>query len=257
MRTIYAVGDSHGFIDQIDRALALIEADGGPEARIVFLGDYVDRGPDSRAVIDRLMAGLRDGRDWHPIRGNHDRMFTRFVRGGVTMDPWMTSGMTWLHDRLGGQTTLGSYFEVPDHPEIDLFGKHAVFADQTAELAKMARRHVPETHLAFLENLPLVHEEPGLFFVHAGVNPKRPLGMQDEDDLLWIRDGWLDHRGALPSLVIHGHTALDTPQHHGNRVNLDGGAGYGRPLVPVAIETDVTHHSVFALSETGRKLLAP
>ena len=87
MNPIYAVGDIHGYLDQLDRALALIQADGGPDAQIVFVGDYTDRGPDSRGVIQRLLDGVNAGRPWHVLRGNHDRMFTRFVRDDTSRLP--------------------------------------------------------------------------------------------------------------------------------------------------------------------------
>lgn len=257
MQTIYAVGDIHGYLGQMHRALDLIDRDGGSDAPVVFLGDYVDRGPNSRGVVETLMQGMADGRPWRALRGNHDRMFSRFVRGGVTADPMIKSGKTWLHDRLGGQTTLASYFDYTPHPEIDAFGVDPVLATATQALQEQAAMAVPEEHLVFLEGLPLTIEEPGLLFVHAGINPKVPFGMQDEEDLLWIRDGWLTYTGLLRALVVHGHTALEYPQHHGNRVNLDGGAGYGRPLVPVAIETDGQSHRLYSLDEAGRKPLLP
>jgi len=256
MRTLYAIGDIHGQLGALDHALSLIAQDGGANASIIFLGDYVDRGADSRAVIDLLIDGFAT-RNWRGVRGNHDRMFTRFVRDAVTMDPRIKSNLTWLHPRLGGTTTLASYFDVPDHPALEDFGRDPSLKGPTEALAKQARAIIPDDHLAFLDGLPLMIEEPGLIFVHAGINPRLPLGLQDEDDLIWIRDGWLDYTGPLRTLVVHGHTALDRPQHHGNRVNLDGGAGYGRPLVPVAIETDGTVHRFFTLSASGRSPLNP
>jgi serine/threonine protein phosphatase 1 len=109
MDPIYAIGDIHGQKEMLDQALSLIAADGGEDAEIVFLGDYTDRGPDSRAVIETLIAGRDAKRNWHFIKGNHDRLFTRFVREGREHDPRVKSGISWLNRRLGGSTTLASY----------------------------------------------------------------------------------------------------------------------------------------------------
>ena len=255
-RSLYAIGDVHGQLTALERALDLITHDGGPDAQIIFLGDYTDRGPQSRQVIERLMT-LFQRPNIRGVRGNHDRMFSRFVRAGITMDAQIKSGRTWLDPKLGGNTTLQSYFDIPSDPDLALYGSDPALDAATQALAETARAHVPAAHLDFLDALPLMIEEPGLLFVHAGVNPKVPFGMQDEEDLLWIRDGWLDYTDPLRSLVVHGHTALDAPVHHGNRVNLDGGAGYGRPLVPVVIDTDGTRHDFYTLSEAGRTPLRP
>lgn len=252
MRTIYAIGDIHGQMEALTRALDLIHDDGGAEADIVFLGDYTDRGPDSRGVVETLIDGISSGKNWRAIRGNHDRLFSNFVRHAITTDPRIKSPIAWLNPRLGGQTTLRSYFDLPEGAEYDPYGYDGAFLAETQALSDLAKQHVPTAHLDFLDALPLTIEDDGLFFVHAGIDPKRPFGMQDPEDLLWIRDGWLDFTGPLRHLVVHGHTALDTPQHHGNRVNLDGGAGYGRPLVPTAIEIADGRHRFFTLSEAGR-----
>ncbi|MEL6641673.1 MAG: metallophosphoesterase, partial [Pseudomonadota bacterium] len=106
---IYALGDIHGQKRMLDNALALIEADGGPDAKIVFLGDYTDRGPDSKGVLDLLIAGQNDGRNWHFIKGNHDRFFSHWVQFGREHDPRVKSGISWLNPRLGGTATIASY----------------------------------------------------------------------------------------------------------------------------------------------------
>lgn len=244
---IYAIGDIHGQIGQLHRALALIENEGGREARIVFVGDYTDRGADSRAVVETLMQGAAEGRNWVILRGNHDRMFTRFVRGGVIDDPAIASGKGWLHYHLGGVATLRSYgLAVPEADEIR-------DPAQVADLAAAARDAVPEAHLTFLESRPLMHQEGELLFVHAGLRPGVPLTEQDEEDLIWIRKGWLEDTRDHGAMVVHGHTALDHPQHHGNRINIDGGAGYGRALVPVLFDGVEAH----TLTERGRHRLRP
>ena len=219
---IYAVGDIHGQLEQLETALERIEADGGPEAQVVFLGDYVDRGPDSRGVIERIRSGIAEGRPWRAVLGNHDRMFLRYVESGRTDDPRIKSGLRWLHPRLGGQETLMSYAVDPSLGD--------------AERLAVAQAAVPSEHLDFLRERPLYLRDGPLLFVHAGIRPGVPLMQQDEDDLVWIREGFLEVEEPFPWLVVHGHTALDWPVHHGNRVNLDGGAGYGRELVPAVFE---------------------
>ncbi|MBL4767192.1 MAG: serine/threonine protein phosphatase [Rhodobacteraceae bacterium] len=221
---IYCLGDIHGQTEFLDRALELIEKDGGADAEIVFLGDLVDRGPDSRGVIERLISGHEKGRNWHVIKGNHDRMFSRFVRTGDQHDAQILSGLGWMHPRLGGPATLASY-GVPDCADMPL---HEAY--QAAAVA------VPEDHLAFLESLPTYLERDGLLFVHAGILPEVPLADQIEDNLIWIRRAFHEYTAPHPWLVVHGHTALEYPEHFGNRIDLDGGAGYGRPIHPAVFE---------------------
>jgi serine/threonine protein phosphatase 1 len=240
-RPIYAIGDIHGFCDSLFQALDWIASDGGRDARVVFTGDYVDRGPDSRAVIEALVQGVAEGRDWIVLRGNHDRMFCRFVRDGALYDSRVRSGIPWLHPSLGGSETLASYgVTVRDRDR----------ADQTAEAARVA---VPEAHLAFLAGRPLTHVEDGLLFVHAGIRPGVALGSQTEDDLIWIREPFLSHPNPHPWLIVHGHTALERPQHFGNRIDIDGGAGFGRTLCPVVIEAG----QAWSLGPAGRTRLNP
>ncbi|RVV98374.1 serine/threonine protein phosphatase [Mesobaculum littorinae] len=263
--TIYAVPDIHGYSDELDRALRLIGEDGGRDARIVFLGDYTDRGPDSRGVLDRLIAGRSEGRDWICLMGNHDRMFLRFATEGQENDRNIRSRLSWLNARLGGTQTLGSYglaatgtpaFLHPANGGWETLASYGLGTGEQLtgqELIARARTAIPEPHLQFLSDLPLWHEEPGLLFVHAGLRPGVPLDEQDEDDLIWIRDGFLDDDTDHGRLVVHGHTALDAPTHFGNRIDLDAGAGYGNPLIPAAFDgTDC-----FLLTETGRVPLPP
>lgn len=235
---LYAIGDIHGYADQLDHALALIEADGGRDAPHVFLGDLVDRGPDSRGVVERLMSGQDKGRDWTVLFGNHDRMFLNFVTRGIEHDPAIKSGKGWLHPALGGPTTLASY---------------SVEAEDSATALDEARAAVPQLHLDWISTLPRWHRAAGHLFVHAGLRPGIPVEDQAENDLIWIRDGWLDDPRDHGEMVVHGHTALDHPRHEGNRINLDGGAGYRRPLMPAVFDGNDWH----LLTDAGRELLWP
>jgi serine/threonine protein phosphatase 1 len=258
---LYVIGDIHGQKEMLDHALGLIAADGGPDAQIVFLGDYTDRGPNSKGVIETLLAGRDAGKPWTFIKGNHDKMFAGFVTTGQEHDPRVKSQISWINRRLGGITTLASY-GVEGMPQFAFQGdgrevlKSYTLGDRIIDPATVqaqAQGLIPDDHIAFLQNLPLTHETDDLLFVHAGLRPGIPLDQQDPEDLIWIRDGFLENRADFGKLVVHGHTALDAPQHYGNRVNLDGGAGYGRQLVPAVFEG----RDCWLLTPAGRQSLRP
>ncbi len=193
MRTItYAVGDVHGRADLLSTLLDRIEADAagrGAAATIVFTGDYVDRGADSRGVVQHLIDGpRRPGDRFVALRGNHDDLFARAVRGEDIPD-WARQ----LH-----RHAVGSYG-----------------GDR-----EMLRRHAD-----ILAGLPLTYDDGTTLFVHAGIRPGVPLDAQTEQDLLWIRAEFLEHVGALPRRVVHGHTIMgDAPVVTANRVSIDTGA---------------------------------
>lgn len=238
---VYAIGDIHGHLDKLIRALDLIQSDGGEDAEIVFVGDYVDRGPDSRAVIDHLIQGRSDGRQWTFLKGNHDRAFQYYLQPRPQFDPHMLLGMDWLHDRIGGKETLRSY-----GVEIEDGARHENVHAQAREL-------VPQEHLNFLDQTALIHRREACLFVHAGIRPGVPLGAQSEQDLVWIREPFLSSTQDHGPLIVHGHTALRYPEHRGNRVNLDGGAAYGEMLHPAVFEG----RECWLLSESGRVPLIP
>lgn len=238
---IYAVGDIHGQLAELDRVLSLIEADGGADAKIVFLGDYTDRGPDSRGVINRLLDGQAQGRNWSFIMGNHDRMFSWFMQDYPRHEAYLPTELYWLHPRLGGDTTLASY-------GVDFTGRTRML-----EVHRMAQDAVPDRHLVFLRGLPLSFETDDLFFVHAGIRPGVALDKQDEEDLIWIRKEFHDATTAHPKLIIHGHTPVETATHYGNRINLDTAAGYGKPLTVAVFEG----RDCWLLSDAGRVPLRP
>ncbi|KMW58928.1 Serine/threonine protein phosphatase-like protein [Candidatus Rhodobacter oscarellae] len=241
---VYAIGDIHGQLDMLRAAHAWIAEDrartGDPDAMVVHLGDYVDRGPDSRGVIRYLMAGIAVGQPWRCVRGNHDRMFAMFLADPHVQDPVLRKDFTWLHAPLGGRDTLASYgFENPH--------------EATPDELWAQRGKIPEDHQAFLGMLENSIETEHLFFAHAGIRPGFALAEQTEDDLLWIRGPFhvdpMDHG----KLVVHGHTPVDGATHYGNRVNLDTGAGYGRPLTVAVFEG----RDCWVLDAAGRRALAP
>ncbi|SDC65669.1 metallophosphoesterase family protein [Ruegeria marina] len=239
MFPIYAIGDIHGQKTMLEDALARIDRDGG--GRVVFLGDYTDRGPDSAGVIDLLSRGLAEGRDWITLKGNHDRMFEMFLRDHPANDDRLLVGYHWLHERIGGIETLASYgVKVPE-------------GARTYQVHAAARRAVPASHLEFLAGLPTYHLAGDLLFVHAGIRPGVPLAQQTEHDLIWIRHEFLDDPRPHPWLVVHGHTPGYAAEHCGNRINLDAGAGYGRPLAAAVFEG----RDCWLLTDSGRVRLLP
>ena len=196
---------------------------------------------DSRGLIDHLITGRDAGRNWITLLGNHDRMFAWFMEDIPRHDPHLLVGYHWLHDRLGGIETLRSY-------GVEFEGQIRL-----EDLHRMAKGAVPKSHLTFLRDLVLMHQTPELAFVHAGIRPGMPLNEQRASDLVWIRQEFHNHRGPHPKLIVHGHTPVDQATHYGNRVNLDTGAGYGRPVGVAVFE----RQTCWELTEQGRSLLIP
>lgn len=239
---IYAIGDIHGQLEMLEAAHDRIATDradtGDAAAPVVHLGDLVDRGPDARGVIEFLIAGQGRGEPWIVIKGNHDALFER----QVSADPRPEDRFSWwASENMGGRDTAASY-----GVEFSGFRREAANRRSLAEA-------VPETHKAFLANLPLIHVIPELVFAHAGIRPGVPLSLQNEDDLMWIRGDFLFDDSDHGRLVVHGHTPVRRPEHHGNRVNLDTGAGFGRPLTAAVFEG----RDCWILGPEGRVPLLP
>lgn len=243
---LYAIGDIHGQREKLRAVHALVAADreacGDYEAPLVHLGDHTDRGPDSRGVIDDILDGISSGLPWTSIRGNHDQLFLDFLHVADQEDPRFDLAKWWLQPNLGGPATLASYgVNVADFRDFWL-------------LQAAARSEVPGSHRAFLEGLPYQFETPELYCVHAGVRPGIPFDRQKSEDLIWIRDDFLFDERDHGKLIVHGHTPADVPENHGNRVNLDTGAGYGRTLSVAVFEPG---RQVSVLTKGGRVPLPP
>jgi serine/threonine protein phosphatase 1 len=151
-------------------------------------------------------------------------MFSWFMQDYPRHDAYLPIELSWLHRRLGGDTTLASY--------------GVEMTPQTRQLAahEQARKLVPQSHVDFLNSLSLRYENNDLFIVHAGILPGVPLADQVEHDLIWIRKEFHVVTQPHPKLIVHGHTPVKVATHYGNRVNLDTGAGYGNPLTAVVFE---------------------
>ena len=239
----YAIGDIHGHLDLLRQAHDRIARDQASHgaAPVVHIGDLVDRGPDSRGVIEYLRQGTIRGEDWLVLKGNHDQMFAGFLTNANWHDPGLRADMAWLHPKIGGAATLASYGvkNAADRPMA------AIHRDATAA--------IPPAHLDFLRNLPTSLTRAKAHFAHAGIRPGVALDAQSETDLLWIRKEFLEDRRDHGALIVHGHTAIAWPTHYGNRLNLDSGAAYGGPLSAVVVEG----RDAFLLTDTGRVPLPP
>lgn len=200
---LYAVGDIHGRADLLRQVHRRIDADwrARPAERrlVIYLGDYVDRGPDSAAVIAMLRERAAKTRIM-PLLGNHESVFLQFLDGRVPDRAWID----W-----GGAATALSYGINPSRETI---------------LSAALARAVPLEDVQMLRSLRSSFRYGPYFFAHAGVLPNRALEEQLPDDLLWIRKPFLDHAGSFGAIVVHGHTPNDGPEFRPNRINLDTGA---------------------------------
>jgi len=218
---IFAVGDVHGRLDLLEKLLDLIAQDlhAKPplEATIVFLGDYIDRGPDSAGVVSLLAQGELPA-PAVALRGNHEAVLLQFLE-----DPEILR--EWRH--WGGLETLASY-------GVDA---RVALRDRTFEPAREALwRALPREHLAFYLETRLSFESGDYFFCHAGVRPGLPLHRQDEHDLLWIRDDFNTFEGPHEKVIVHGHTPVEAPLDLPNRIAVDTGAYASGVLSCVALE---------------------
>ena len=188
MSLTYVIPDLHGRFDLLRDALARIKDHAvGKAGAIVALGDYVNKGPDSKQVVERLRAGMFDGWRFFPLKGNHDAMMVEALRDSSKMDWWIEKG---------GDTTLKSYGGDPSA--------------------------IPEADVAWLDGLPLMHIDAYRIFVHAGLDPDLPLDAQAEHTLLWKRYPKGYKSGFGGRHVVHGHNSFaQGPELYEGRTNLD------------------------------------
>jgi serine/threonine protein phosphatase 1 len=219
---LYAVGDIHGRLDLLEAILDRIEVDtraSGHVARrtLVFLGDYVDRGPDSRGVVDRVISGLPQGFDTHFLKGNHEAILLNFLDDAWNLDNWLLNG---------GEATMLSYGVDTER-----------LASVPPEIWRKAfAEALPEAHLRFFKSLKISVSFGDYLFVHAGVRPGVPLGAQSEADLIWIRAPFLDHAGPFDKIVVHGHTPGKDPVTRPNRIGIDTGAVFTGRLTALRLQ---------------------
>lgn len=223
----YAIGDIHGRLDLLQTLLTKIERDSAQTpskaVHLTFLGDYVDRGQESRGVIELLAHLKREGRARvTALKGNHEEALLGFLA-----DP--STGAAWAEH--GGRETLKSYGVNPPRSLTDAEG-------WTAARDALAFA-LPQTHRDFLQGLQLFATVGGYIFVHAGVRPGVPIDQQDAHDLLWIRKDFIDAPRALAeAVVVHGHTPTAEPSQAPGRLGVDTGAYATGVLTAVRLEAD-------------------
>lgn len=219
---VYALGDIHGRDDLLGAVHAHIAQDiaANPveQAVIVYLGDYVDRGPGSFDVLNRLIHGfVAVARSVH-LRGNHEQMMLDFID--------YAQDTTWLMN--GGDATLASYGLQPPQAWAD--------ADELRTVRKLLRAAVPPSHLRFLRDTRLLHCSGDYLFVHAGIRPGRPLDDQEDRDLLWIRGAFLSSSMDFGKRIVHGHSITPEPDVRPNRIGIDTGAFFTGRLTCLVLE---------------------
>jgi serine/threonine protein phosphatase 1 len=220
---IYAIGDVHGRADLLAQCFACMDADvaafPGPRMIQVLLGDYIDRGPQSRQVVDLLVQRSHHHRIVC-LKGNHETYIADFLREPAILGEWR---------HFGGLETLVSYGVTP-----------SVNANEREQrdLAEAFDRALPRSHRDFFAGLRTSFACGDYFFVHAGVRPGVPLSGQHEQDLLWIREEFLLHEEGFGKIVIHGHTPVLEPDIRHNRINIDTGAYATGRLTCLVLEGD-------------------
>ncbi len=209
---VYAIGDVHGRVDLLDALIMQIIKNAAHRRNtvrqtIVFLGDYIDRGPASREVVNILLYGIPDTFETIFLRGNHEEMLLEFVEDPDILDAWKS---------CGGLQTLESYARIRPEP------KASPVSD--FEEWERFRRNLPTEHLEFFRDLDLVATFGDYLFVHAGLKPGVAIAKQKRTDLLWIRDEFLNSNANFGKIVVHGHTPSNHIEVRRNRIGIDTGA---------------------------------
>lgn len=220
---VYAIGDIHGRLDLLralhEKIQRDIEANQPEETILVYVGDYVDRGPNAKGVIGTLIRGVPFQAETHYLKGNHEDALLTFLE-----DP----GFLRLWRDYGGIETLASYgIKVPQ----DADGE-----DWINEVHYKFTAALPKTHLAFLQGLKLSYELGDFYFTHAGIRPGVPLEEQQAADLLWIREPFLTSRRFHGKMIVHGHTPQEQPVIKTNRIGIDTGAYVTGALTALVVE---------------------
>lgn len=227
-RVGFAIGDIHGRADLLADMIAMLEARASEDTRaggpplVIFLGDYVDRGPDSKGVIDLLVAGRPFGCNRHYLKGNHEQSMLGFLDDPMAHRAWLLQG---------GAETLLSYGVQPPPPvgaeEHDWIG-----------VAQHLRACLPAGHYEFLEGLERYVELGDYAFVHAGIDAGRRLEEQTDEDLFWARGAFIASKRPFSHRVVHGHTPVDQPYADSRRIAVDTGAYASGILTAARFEGD-------------------
>jgi serine/threonine protein phosphatase 1 len=222
---VYAIGDMHGRLDLFEALLDLIVADNrmrpAEKPEIILLGDYIDRGPQSAQILDRISLGPPEGFSWTALRGNHEQAFLDVLqRKGEPLrllDLWLVNG---------GREALRSY----GLPSI------MAYSDDLEAILASLQALVPASHVRLLSGLPLTRRVGDYLFVHAGVRPGVALDSQTPHDLLWIRSPFLGSRDDHSAVIVHGHSISAEVEDCGNRIGIDTGAYATGRLTALVLE---------------------
>lgn len=218
----YAIGDIHGRYDLLDELLRRIDRDdearGETDTRLLFLGDYIDRGPDSASVIELLIKLDTGDERVVFLGGNHEEVLIAVAEGNRKAAA--------LFHKMGGRETLLSYgAAAADYDKADPAG-----------VIDLVRAHIPTEHLAWLRRLRHSYRAADYYFAHAGIRPGIPLDQQQGADLRWIRGEFLNDEGDHGAVVVHGHSVRTDVEERSNRIGIDTGAYASGRLTALAIE---------------------
>jgi serine/threonine protein phosphatase 1 len=205
MGKIFAVGDIHGCLSKLEEMMSLLEINPVDDT-LVFVGDYIDRGPDARGVVDFILTIKKAINNVICLRGNHEQLLLDYYLRKINRKFFLSNG---------GMSTLLSY------------GLTGTISDNKTKL--------PESHLQFFTTLYPYYETDDYIFVHAGLLPGIPLEQQDIDDILWIRDEFIASTYDFGKVVVFGHTILSAPLVAVNKIGIDTGAVYGGKLTCVEL----------------------
>lgn len=226
-KRLYAIGDVHGCYKALDSLLSRIQHhdEGLPTKKTfyVFLGDLIDRGPDSARVIEFLRNKSLEADNYYFLTGNHEEVFLQSIDGDLeSLERWLS---------YGGHETLQSYGV-----------KQKLLLSQDFEsIWRKMKKVIPETHIDFIRSFVDSIEFGDYFLAHAGIDPYKPLKKQNRQDLLWIREPFLSFKKPLEKVVIHGHTIEKKVKRYTHRISVDTGAYNGGPLSAVCLEgTDMS-----------------
>ena len=220
---LYALGDIHGRSDCLAHAHTVIDRDVakrgvGDRAVEVYVGDYVDRGPDAKGVIDRLISRSASA-NTIMLRGNHEIIMESFLRGLTSFEDWRT---------VGGLETVLSY-------GVDV--RSLLASGRSVRPRDLAER-LPSSHIQFLSGLRYIYQAGRYCFVHAGIRPSVPIDKQSAADMSWIRDDFLQFTGDFGFIIVHGHTPVSAPEFLPNRMNIDTGAYATNRLSVIRIDAE-------------------
>jgi serine/threonine protein phosphatase 1 len=222
---LYCIGDIHGRLDLLSALHQKIEEDAEHYKgikTIVYLGDYVDRGMDSKGTIDCLLEDRFPDFKKVFLLGNHEQLLLQFL---LNNDPGIASN--WL--QYGGLMTLVSY-------GVEFRGIPT--AKDINRIRKEFEEKLPATHLSFIQNLRFSYEAGDYFFVHAGIKPKVKLQNQQPEDLIWIRNEFLNSELFHEKIIVHGHSVSSKPEYLPNRIGIDTGAYYSGKLSCAVFEAE-------------------